>query len=387
MDNRERFIAICRGEEPDYTPIFGFPGAPGMSGGCMARTHERLVQAGMPAHVGGCASLVTGNPEVESWYHYWGTTGPIGLDFSLAWGEQGFESSTHIENGYEVIESENGSLTRQVVDNDVTYSMPEFIRYPVRDRASWEFYKEKTEPRCFMSRDQMEANCRRFDDRNRPLHVSAGSTYGRIRGLMGPEAASIALYEDPELVHDITNNSLQTIREHVFPLIERLRPEVVCIGEDLCYNHGMLLSPSHFKIFFGQYYREVSGCAYANGAEIVAVDTDGNAMEFTGVAASCGVNAIYPFEVKAGNDLFALREQYNDFVMFGWLEKESVNEGNEHHIEEEIMSKVPELLQRGRYFPNGDHGLQPFVSYTSLCKFMSLLHDVCGNPEGEFPRT
>ena len=73
--------------------------------------------------------------------------------------------------------------------------------------------------------------------------------------------------------------------------------------------------------------------------------------------------------------------------MFGWLEKESVNEGNEHHIVEEIMSKVPELLQRGRYFPNGDHGLQPFVSYTSLCKFMSLLHDVCGNPEGEFPRT
>ena len=367
-------------------PIFGFPGAPGMSAGCMKKTHDRLIQTGMPSHVGGSASLVTGNTDVESWYRYWGTTGPIGLDFSPAGGEQGFETRTHVENGFEVIESENGAVTRQVVDNDITYSMPEFARYPVRDYASWEFFKERTEPQAFMSREDIEANCRRFDERDRPLHVSAGSTYGRIRGLMGPEAASIAMYEDPDLVHDIVRTTLQRVRDHVFPLIERLKPEVVCIGEDLCYNHGMLLSPQHFETYFGAYYREVCGCAFANGAELVAIDTDGNAMEFTGVASSCGVNAIYPCEVKAGNDLFALREKYPEFVFFGWLEKETVNEGKEDFIENEIVNKVPFLLEKGRYFPNGDHGIQPFVTYTNLCRFMTLLHELCSNPEGEFPR-
>ena len=51
-----------------------------------------------------------------------------------------------------------------------------------------------------------------------------------------------------------------------------------------------------------------------------------------------------------------------------------------------VLGKVPQLLESGGYFPNGDHGLQPLVSFESLCKFMTVLHDVCGNPEGEFPR-
>jgi hypothetical protein len=39
MTERERFLCMVRGETPDYVPIFGFPGAPGMSRGCMAKTH------------------------------------------------------------------------------------------------------------------------------------------------------------------------------------------------------------------------------------------------------------------------------------------------------------------------------------------------------------
>ena len=55
-------------------------------------------------------------------------------------------------------------------------------------------------------------------------------------------------------------------------------------------------------------------------------------------------------------------------------------------IRPEILSKVPKLLASDRYFPNGDHGLQPLVTFESLCMFQTLLHDVTGNPEGEFPR-
>jgi len=90
--------------------------------------------------------------------------------------------------------------------------------------------------------------------------------------------------------------------------------------------------------------------------------------------------------VKAGNDLFALRQRHPNFILMGWLEKEVVNEGNGHLIEAEIMSKVPTLLEQGRYFPNGDHGIQPLVTFENMCKFMTLLHEVTGNPEGEFPR-
>ena len=75
-----------------------------------------------------------------------------------------------------------------------------------------------------------------------------------------------------------------------------------------------------------------------------------------------------------------------EFILMGWLEKECVNEGNEEMIEREIMSKVPRLLEKGRYFPNGDHGLQPLITFDNMCRFMTWLHDVTGNPDSAFPR-
>ena len=386
MNDRERFLAVARFEQPDYMPIFGFSGAPGMSRGCMRKTHDRLVATGMPAHVGGVYEKGYRCSEPESWYRYWGTTGPIYPDFGLAWGAEGFKTTVRVEDGYEIIESESGALTRQVVDNDITYIMPEFIRYAVRDRASWELWRERTTPREFMDADEMEKRCRGLDDRTEPLCAGAGGTYGALRGMFGPEALSLMMHDDPALIHEIMDWRLDQTRRYALPLIERLRPEIVAMGEDLCYNHGMLLSPMHFEEFFAPYYREVCACAKAAGAEIVAVDSDGNVMEFVGVAERCGVNAIYPCEVKAGNDLFVLRERHPDFVFFGWLEKETVNEGNEDRIEPEIMSKVPPLTAKGGYFPNGDHGIQPLATFGNLCRFLTLLHEVTGNPEGEFPR-
>lgn len=385
MNNRERFLAIARGQTPDYTPIFGFPGAPGMSWGVMRFTHDRLVATGMPATVGGCVEHWQWR-DVEGWMKYWGTTGPAYPDFGLAWGETGFKTTTRIEGEFEIVESESGELTRQVIRNDSTYSMPEYIRYPVRDRASWEFFKERMTPRQFMPLSEVRERAAKFQRPDKPLSIGLYGPYGFIRGIFGPEAASYMFYDDPELIHEIMAWLLERARQDAFPLIEALKPDIVEMGEDLCYNHGMLLSPAQFDTFFGSYYQEVCDCAKAVDVPVVAVDTDGNAMEYAHVASKYGVNAICPFECKSNNDLFKLRAELPEFLMFGWLEKEVVNEGNERMIEPEVMKKVPALLEKGRYFPNGDHGIQPMVTFDNLCRFMTILHEVCGNPEGEFPR-
>ncbi len=385
LTDRERFLAVARGQEPDYTPIFGFPGAPGMSWGCLRLTHERLVATGMPAHVGGCVTNWE-NRDVESWLGYWGTTGPIYPDFALAWGAEGIKTVSHEEDGFVTIEGEDGSVTREVTDNADTYSMPEYRVYPVRDRASWEFYKARTAPKEFMSPDEIEANCKRFDNRTRPLVIGGGGTFGCIRSMMGTVGASLAMYDDPELVHEIIDTFRENNRKHVFPLIERLRPEVVACWEDIGYKTSMLIGPDQFREFCAPLYRELADVARACDVAVLTVDSDGCAMQLVPLLVECGFNSLYPFEVHGNNDLFALRDQFPELIMFGWLEKDVVNEGNEHRIEPEIRGKVPPLLAKGRYFPNGDHGIQPMVTYEGLRKFMTILHEECNNPEGEFPR-
>ena len=149
----------------------------------------------------------------------------------------------------------------------------------------------------------MEAHCRRLDDRRRPLAIGAGSTFGRVRSLMGTEAASLALYDDPELVHDIIETNCRHNRQHILPLIERLRPEIVVCWEDIGYKTSMLIGPEAFRRFCAPLYREVADCARACGVSVLAVDSDGCAMQLVPLLVECGFNALYPFEVKGGNDL------------------------------------------------------------------------------------
>ena len=386
MTDRERFKAIVRFERPDYIPIFSFPGAPGMGNGCMRPTREQLIEQGMPEWVG--AEYVPYRSEpLWSWQRYWGTASPVFPAISTVLPGPGIRSETRVEGEFEIIEYETGARTRQVINNDDTYGMPDFQAFHVRDRKSWEFYREQTEPRGMRPLEHIEADVARFDHRDRPVAIGCGSTYGHLRGLMGPAGVSLMLYDDPTLIREIMQVQVRYFEKCTVPLIERIRPDILAAGEDCCYNHGMLLSPKHFREFCAPFYRRVCQVARDCSVDMVAIDTDGNAMELVPIVEECGVNAIFPFEVKAGNDLFALRERHPRFILMGWLDKEVVNEGNGHLIKREIMTKVPPLLEKGGYFPNGDHGIQPLVTFENLSKFMTLLHQVTGNPEGEFPRT
>jgi hypothetical protein len=385
MNNRERFLAVARGERPDYVPIFGFGGAPGVSLGAMRPVVERLIEQGMPEWVGGIYDS-QGFHDVESWMRYWGTTTSIWPDFAVCDPPAGYKSETRIENGFEIVETELGGLTKQVINNDITYSMPHFIRHDVRDRKSWELYREKMTPGPFYGMERLEADCKRFDVRERPLEIGAGGTWCYLRAIMGTVRAAQFMYEDPMLIHEIMEWLRWQARTYTIPLIERLRPEIVSGGEDVCGKNGMIISPALWREFCAPLYKEVSDAARDCGVPVYSFDDDGNVMQLVPVLEECGVNCLYPFEVKAGNDLFALRKTCPNFIMMGWLEKEILNEGNEHMIEPEIMSKVPALLKMGRYFPNADHGIQPLITYKSLCKFMTLLHRETGNPEGEYPR-
>lgn len=381
MTHLERFKAVANGQKPDYVPIFGFMGAPGFSRCGVGPTRDHLVATGMPEHVG----IKDGEMHLQSWEEYWGVTGAV-AGLSIAEKPRGFASKSRIEGEYEIVEDESGAVTRQVINNDVTYSMPEFITYPVRDRKSWEFYKERMTPRGLKPKDEIETRIKELEQRDRPLVIQGIRTYGQVRNLMGVEAASMALYDDPELVQDICQFYLDQFLEYRAPLIERLRPEIVKSWEDIGYNVGMLISPSLFEEICLPMYRKVAEVARAAEVDVVTVDSDGHAMTLFPLLHKAGLNSMYPFEAKGENDLFELQEKYPDGVFFGWIEKEIVNEGNEALIESEIMNKVPRLLEKGRYFPNGDHGLQPMVTFPSLCKAMALLHEVCGNPGGEYPK-
>jgi len=370
MTELERFKAVVRFEKPDYWPLITTGGLGYVHGGGLVKLHRE----GLPADVN----------DIESWCRYWGqcTFDHVG---GIGEGAPGVKTEKWREGEFEFIRSETGALTRQVINNDVTYSMPDFIEFDVRDRASWERYKELTTP-TRKAAGRIDELTRKFAGRKRPLSAWAGGTWGVVRNCMGPQRALLAIHDDPGLVRDMISHMLWGLEEFVFPIIEALRPEVVAMWEDFCYNHGMLISPAAFREFCAPYYRRVAEVARACGAELLIVDCDGKVDEFCLLLEEVGFNGCWPMEQVCGNGLLEYRRRQKRFVYAGGIEKEIANTGNAGRIEAELVPKVPKMLEQGGYFPMFDHALQVGVGFKELCRCMTRLHEICGSDLGDFPR-
>ena len=59
-----------------------------------------------------------------------------------------------------------------------------------------------------------------------------------------------------------------------FAAAEPYRQRIVQMGEDLCYNHGMLLSPAMFHTFCGDYYRAVEDKMFSENITKVLYPND-----------------------------------------------------------------------------------------------------------------
>ncbi|GAI97578.1 unnamed protein product, partial [marine sediment metagenome] len=90
------------------------------------------------------------------------------------------------------------------------------------------------------------------------------------------------------------------------------------------------------------------------------------------------VTCPWPFEVAAGNDAVALRKKYGkDLIIGGTIDKRALIKGKEA-IREEVMSKVPFLLEQGGYFPSVDHAVPPDVTFENYCYYINLMREVAG---------
>lgn len=361
---------MVRFEEPDIWPLLNVQG--------LGFIH----QAGLDSlHAQGLPEQVR---DLDTWCLFFGQqafdrVGGIGT------GAPGIRRVRRTEGEYDIEEAETGAVTRTHRDNVRKYSMPDFQRYDVRDRESWIIFRDLITPTA-RATEQLDALEDCYRDRSRPIAVDGGSSWGHIRNWMGPEAALVALYDQPDLIHEIMQYKRAQFDEYTAPVIDRLRPEIVMIWEDFCYNHGMMISPDSFREFCTSYYRQVVEVSRNAGVSLIIVDTDGEVSEYLDLSEELGVNGTWPLEQVCGNDLRTYRASHPDMVLAGGIEKEAVNAGNGEMIEAEL-EKVPALFEQGGYFPMFDHALQPEVDYQELCRCMTRLHALAGSDLGYFPRS
>jgi len=246
--------------------------------------------------------------------------------------------------------------------------MPDYLKHPVSCLKDWDTdvaprldpddprRYEGLEERCAAALAQTKA------DASMVRQGMVGG-YMYLRALMGPEDLLYAFHDQPKLIHTMMERWAALMNAGL-ERIQRLVPlDELAIGEDICYNHGTLISPAMYKEFLLPYYRDVVGKARRRQKQRLYfhVDTDGWAVPAIPLYLEAGMDAMSPWEVASGCDVVEIGAKWPNLIMLGGIDKRVLAAGKDA-IERHLLHIIPAMLRRGGYIPMCDHGVPDNVS-------------------------
>ena len=386
--SRERFLGICRFERTGdlclVAPVFNV---------FWEHTIEEWVKQGAPEQI--ASGVFRGGQSQWDYFQFdtlrelheiIATLNPVYID--IGGGVTYRYNSPLVMPNYEpeIITRDEDTVTlidgggRKVrIWNDNRQRMPMFLDHPVKDRASWKEYKKRLDPNT-PERWPSDWNSyvEEINSTNDPKVLAVGGFFGLLREWMGTEKILYTFYDDPSLIEDMMDQICYLETEIIKRVVKDIRIDCVHFWEDMAYKTGPLISPDMVRKFMMPLYKKVTDILHGSGVDVISVDSDGNVNELIPLWLECGINFHWPLEVTAGNDAVALRKKYGkDIILGGNIDKRALIKGKDA-IREEVMSKVPFLLESGGYFPSVDHSVPPDITWENYRYFINTVREVAG---------
>jgi len=382
MPNRERFRAICLGERPGDVAIMDWFNR------YWTDTPKEWVKQGAPRdilkpegfnryfqleHIHNLQEIVSEHnradlPEAEAGEGFY-VTPPILPVFEKKVLREDARHRVEVTYGGSVVE----------VSKEFPWRMPKYLERPVKDRASWNEYRKRLDP---YTPERWPADwwgfVEKVNSEDTPTLIMVEGFFGILREWTGLENLLYMFYDDPALVEDMMDQVLYLDLGILQRVVRDIKVDFVRIWEDMAYKAGPLISPDMVRKFMVPRYRKLTDFLHSNGIDIIHLDSDGNIEELIPIWLEVGINFLWPLEVAAGMDAVALRKKYGkELILSGNIDKRVFARGKEA-IKEEVMSKVPFLVETGGYFPGLDHAIPPDISLEDFRYFINLLREIGG---------
>jgi uroporphyrinogen decarboxylase len=305
-------------------------------------------------------------------FHY-DPPGNIGLG-QLGWCEAAFVPAFEVKviedrGDYEVVQDYAGRHVLYFKGRRDGF-MPEYLEHPVKDLRSWEenvrWRLNPRSPERYADLEERMTWARR--EARRGMMISQGliGGYMYLRSLIGPGDLPIALVDQPKLIHACMEAWFALADAVIARHQQHVTLDELYIAEDICYNHGLLISPAMVREFLFPYYEQLIANARSRQIDrrrelYIQIDTDGDARAAIPLYRQIGMNVMSPFEVAAGCDVVEIGRQYPDMALFGGMDKRVLAQ-TKADIDRMVERILPVMRERGGYIPTCDHGVPAEVS-------------------------
>jgi len=255
--------------------------------------------------------------------------------------------------------------------------MPEYVDHPVKDRKTWaENVKWRLDPASserYADLDERMRKAKEAAGRGMMIVQNLIGGYMYLRSLIGPADVPYAFYDMPDVIHDCMKTWFELADAVIARHQEHVTIDEFFLAEDICYNHGPLLSPDMMREFLSPYYQQlidnVKSRQIDKGRHLfVHVDTDGLANPVIPVYQEVGMDVMSPFEVASGCDVVEIGKQHPGLVIKGGIDKRVLAKSKKD-IDRMVERILPPMRERGGYIPTCDHGVPEEVSYENYLHY------------------
>ena len=252
-------------------------------------------------------------------------------------------------------------------------TIPHFLEFPIRDRASWEAFRDEfldiDHPARALTETELAAGETRSRTSNEPVSVDYGSFIGRIRDWIGFENLAYLSIDDPELIEEMVAHLATMMLSLLPPVLVRGQFDAAAGWEDIAFNSGPILSPAFFSRHIIPHMVPVMNMLRQYGIDIIWTDCDGNILKLIPLWLPIGLNCMFPLEVNPGNDPVALKREYGrDLRIRGGFNKFVLHAGREAILAE--LRRLEPALNEGGFIPHVDHRCPAEVPFDTYCYYI-----------------
>ena len=256
--------------------------------------------------------------------------------------------------------------------------MPEYVDHPVKDMHSWvenvKWRMDPSSPERYADLEARMTSARMAASEGRMIVQNLVGGYMYLRSLIGPEKLMYAFYDMPDMVHDCMKTWFDLADAVIAKHQQSVTIDEIFFGEDICFNHGSLISPEMMHEFIIPYYQQLIANIKSRQIDrsrhlYVQIDTDGFADPVIPIyRESIQMDVMSPFEVASHCDVVVTRREYPDLVMTGGIDKRVLAQ-TPRDIDRMVERIIPFMREQGGYIPTCDHGVPNNVSYANYLHY------------------
>ena len=261
--------------------------------------------------------------------------------------------------------------------------MPEYVDHPVKDEKSWE-------EKCLWRMDPASAarqegigkaveGAEKAAAEGQIICANIVGAYMYLRSLMGPVELLYMFYDNPKLIHRCMETWL-FLADTVYAEMQKTTVfDEVYFGEDICYNHGFLISQDMIREFLFPYYQQLLSNIKSRQLDktrrlFLQLDTDGFSDPAIPLYKELGLDYLSPFEVASGCDVVRTGKEYPELLIRGGFDKRILAAGREA-IDREVNRIMPVMKKRGGYIPCCDHGVPEEVNFEDYLHYRRRMRE------------